>query len=206
MPRLHRRSSNCMVLVLPTRQPVWPIIAISLPPLTAQARASERMVLLSGPVMMLPAFRSQMNWFSGTPSAPGIKELSRGSIQVSATMGSSSAKSAGCNPAFASPPRARWLASITASKRRMVELRRRTLSSPQLSDRSGSFGPPNEKIDQRANEVQEKYHQHPRYLFAIANPLVGDGVDQHPNPKDECRQSKKPGNQHEKQPEQPADN
>ena len=36
-----------------------------LPPLIAQASASERMVLLSGPVMMLPALRSQMNCSAG---------------------------------------------------------------------------------------------------------------------------------------------
>src|SRR5437879_5131530 len=173
MPRLRRRSSNCMVLVLPTRQSVWPIMAISLPPLTAQARASERMELLSGPVMMLPAFRSQMNWLSGTPSAPGINVLSRGSMHVSATMGSSSAKSAGCTPALASPARARWLASITASKRRMVEvsLRDRILRCAKSADRRGTYGPDNEKVDQRANEVQEKNDQHPGYLFAIAKPF-----------------------------------
>ena len=60
-----------MAVALPTWQSVWPMMAISLPPLTTQARASERIVLLSGPVMMLPAFRSQMNWSLGIPITSG---------------------------------------------------------------------------------------------------------------------------------------
>ena len=38
-----------------------PMMTISRPPFTAQASASERMVLLVGLVMMFPALRSQMN-------------------------------------------------------------------------------------------------------------------------------------------------
>ena len=48
-------------------------MAISRPPLTAHASASERMVLLNGPVMMLPALRSQMNSSAGSASAFGKK-------------------------------------------------------------------------------------------------------------------------------------
>jgi hypothetical protein len=50
-----------MVVVFDTWQSVCPMMAISLPPLTAHASDNERIVLLSGPVITLPALRSQMN-------------------------------------------------------------------------------------------------------------------------------------------------
>ncbi len=50
-------------------------MAISRPPLTAHASASERMVLVNGPVMMLPALRSQMNSSAGNASAFGKKRV-----------------------------------------------------------------------------------------------------------------------------------
>ena len=71
MPSSFNLSSNCIVVVLQTWQSVWPMMAISLPPLTAQASASDRMVLLNGAVMMLPALRSQMNSSAGNASAFG---------------------------------------------------------------------------------------------------------------------------------------
>ncbi len=120
MPAARNRSINCIVVVLPTKQSVWPMMAISLPPLTAQAKASERMVLESGPVMMLPALRNQMKSSASTPSTFGKSAFNRGSMQVRATTGSSSSKSLGCTPALWSPATARWLASMMASKRRMV--------------------------------------------------------------------------------------
>ena len=83
------------------------MMAISRPPLTAQASASDRMVLLNGPVMMLPALRSQMKSSAGNASAFGKKAFSRGSMHVSAMTGSASANSAGCRPALASPATAR---------------------------------------------------------------------------------------------------
>ena len=108
-----------MMVVLQTRQSVWPMRAISLPPLTAQASASERSVLLSGPVMMLPALRSQMNCSSGTPSISGISRFRRGSMQVRATSGKESAKSDASKFALALAATARWFASMMASSRRM---------------------------------------------------------------------------------------
>ena len=51
------------------------MMAISLPPLMAQASASDRMVLLNGPVMMLPALRSQMNCSLGNASTFGEKRV-----------------------------------------------------------------------------------------------------------------------------------
>ncbi len=50
--------------------------------------------------MIFPALRSQMNWLSGTPSTSGSSGFSRTSMHVSATTGSSLAKSAGCKPAL----------------------------------------------------------------------------------------------------------
>ena len=94
MPSVFNRSSNWIVLVLQTWQSVCPITAISLPPLTAQASASDRIVLLNGAVMMLPAFRSQMNCSPGKPSTFGNNEFNRGSTQVSAITGSSLSYSA----------------------------------------------------------------------------------------------------------------
>ena len=105
------------------------MMAISLPPFTAHASASERMVLLNGPVMMLPALRSQMNCSAGNASAFGNSAFNRGSMHVSAMTGSSSAKSAGCRPALASPATARWFASMMASNNLMrfnVNLRARS--------------------------------------------------------------------------------
>jgi hypothetical protein len=98
------------------------MIAISLPPLTTQASANDRIVLLSGPVMMFPALRSQMNCSLGTPSTSGSRLLSRTSMHVSATTGSSLSNSDGWTPALWSPATARWLASMMASKRRMVTM------------------------------------------------------------------------------------
>ena len=43
------------------------------------------MVLLTGPVMILPALRNQMNCSGATPRAWGSRALSRGSTQVNAT-------------------------------------------------------------------------------------------------------------------------
>ena len=65
------------------------MMAISRPPLTAQASAMERSVLLSVPVIMLPALRSQMKCSSGKPRTPGKKRLKRGSMQVRAMSGNS---------------------------------------------------------------------------------------------------------------------
>ena len=106
-PSAFNLSSNCDVVVLQTWQSVWPMMAISLPPFTAHASASERMVLLNGLVMMLPALRSQMNCSPGKPSAFGKNAFRRGSMHVSAMTGNSSAKSAGCKPAELSPATAR---------------------------------------------------------------------------------------------------
>ena len=78
-----------------------------MPPLIEHASARERIVLLVGLVMMLPALRSQMNCSSGSPNTSGMSGLRRGSMQVSATTGSESTKSFGCNPAVWSPARAR---------------------------------------------------------------------------------------------------
>ena len=93
-PSARKRSVICSIVVLQTWQSVWPMIAISRPPLTTHASASERTVLLSGPVMRLPALRSQMNDSSGNPSARGTSAFSRGSMHVSTMAGSASANSA----------------------------------------------------------------------------------------------------------------
>ena len=106
-PRAFNLSSNCIAVVVQIWQSVWPMMAISLPPLTAHASASDRMVLLNGPVMMLPALRSQMNCSAGNASAFGKIAFNRGSTHVSAMTGSSSSKSAGCRPAVVSPATAR---------------------------------------------------------------------------------------------------
>ena len=76
------------------------MMAISFPPLIAHAIASDRMVLLSGPVMIFPALRSQMNCSFGTPSTSGSSGFSRTSMHVSATTGNSLSNSAGCKPAL----------------------------------------------------------------------------------------------------------
>src|SRR5438034_2425570 len=121
-PNARNPSVSFITVVLQTRQSVWPMRAISLPPLTAQARASERTVLLSGPVMMFPALRSQMNCSSGSPSISGISRFRRGSMQVSATSGSASANSDAFRSASVPPPPVRWFASMMASRRRMSYL------------------------------------------------------------------------------------
>src|SRR6266536_802011 len=121
-PSARNASVTFNMVVLPTWQSLWPISAISLPPLTAQASVSERIVLLSGPVMILPALRSEMNCSSGTPSISGMSRFRRGSMHVSATMGSASANSAGFNAAFAPAATARWFASTMASNRRIGQL------------------------------------------------------------------------------------
>src|SRR5438093_4731427 len=157
--------------------------AISLPPFTAQAMASERIVLLSGPVMMLPALRSQMNCSPGRARTFGNNALSRGSMHVSATTGSSSSKSPGWTPAFWSPAIARWLASIMASNRRIG------LNS---SNANRSFRSPNKKIDGRPDEMQKQDYQHPADLFTISQTFIGHRVDEHPNPEDKSSQSQRP--------------
>jgi hypothetical protein len=52
-------------------------MAISRPPFTAHASASERIVLLNGLVMMLPALRNQMNCSPGKPSTFGKSAFKR---------------------------------------------------------------------------------------------------------------------------------
>ena len=78
MPSVLKQSIKWLTVVSRTLQSVWPMMAISRPPLMAQASASERMVLLNGPVMMLPALRSQMKYSSGRPRTPGKKRFRRG--------------------------------------------------------------------------------------------------------------------------------
>src|SRR5207249_6211511 len=68
-----------------------------------------------------------------------------------------------------------------------------------LRDATGghAFRPANKKVDQSPDEMRKEYHQHPGYFLAIAQALVGNGVDEHPNPENESRESKEPGKQQE---------
>ena len=91
IPSFAKLSSNCIVLLFATRQSECPITVTSRAPFTAHASDNDRIVLLVGPVMMLPALRSQMNLSSGTPSRSGMSLLSRASMHVSAASGSESA-------------------------------------------------------------------------------------------------------------------
>jgi hypothetical protein len=50
--------------------------------------------------------------------------------------------------------------------------------------------------------MEKENYQNPSYLLAISEAFVGDGVDQHPNPKHEQQQCKYRCNEHEKQPEE----
>src|SRR5439155_1803756 len=178
-PNARNPSVSFITVVLQTRQSVWPRMAISLPPLTAQASASERRVLLSGPVMRLPALRSQMNCSSGTPSISGISRFRRGSMQVNATSGSESANCGVFKFAFVPPATARWFASTMASSRRI-----RLLLSRRFALR-----PPDEKVDQSAEEMGEEDDQHPRHFLRARDAIVRQTVDQHPDPDCETRQA-----------------
>src|SRR6266480_7926817 len=178
-PNARNPSVSFITVVLQTRQSVWPRMAISLPPLTAQASASERMVLLSGPVMMLPALRSQMNCSSGTPSISGTSRFRRGSMQVNATRGSESENSGVFKVAFAPPATARWFASTMASSRR-IRL---------LPSRRFALGPSDEKVNQSAEEMGEEDDQHPGHFLRPLDAIVRQAVDQHPDPDCEARQA-----------------
>src|SRR6266568_1559882 len=70
-----------------------------------------------------------------------------------------------------------------------------------LRDATGghAFRPANEKVDERPNEMRKKYHQHPGYFLAIAQALVGNGVDQHPNPKHEGQDCQRRQQQHQRE-------
>jgi len=47
--------------------------------------------------------------------------------------------------------------------------------------------------------MRKKYHQHPGYFLAIAQALVGNGVDQHPNPKHEGQDCQRRQQQHQRE-------
>ena len=47
-----------------------------------------------------------------------------------------------------------------------------------------SLWPPYKKVNQAANEMEAKNHDNPDQLFDAVEAFVGDGVDEHPNPKD----------------------
>ncbi len=84
------------------------MIAISFPPFTAHASASDRIVLLIVPVIRLPAFRSQMNCSAGNPSTLGNSAFNRGSHARQRNHRQFSfSKSTTRTPAVASPATAR---------------------------------------------------------------------------------------------------
>src|SRR6266568_3103747 len=76
-----------------------------------------------------------------------------------------------------------------------------TPSNIMVRDATGghAFRPANEKVDERPNEMRKKYHQHPGYFLAIAQALVGNGVDQHPNPKHEGQDCQRRQQQHQRE-------
>src|SRR5579885_222806 len=145
--------------------------------------------------MMLPALRSQINWSAGSARALGKKAFRRGSRQVSATTGNSSTKSPGCRPASASPATARWFASTMASNRRInrlagflrppADVRRHSISRQRIF----SFGMADEKVEERAKKMQQHNHQNPGDFLAVAQTLVLQGLDQHPDPESHQRQA-----------------
>src|SRR5258705_9118594 len=49
---------------------------------------------------------------------------------------------------------------------------------------SRGLWPAKKKVDQAANEMEAKNHNHPDQLFDTVEAFVGDCVDKHPNPKD----------------------
>src|SRR5882762_5774222 len=116
-------------------------------------------------------------------------------MQVKATIGNSSAKSAGCSPASGSPARARWLASIMASNRRIAcSVVKKVRAAPAGSfhpvsaascsaDSRNCFWPGDEEINERAEEMEEEDYQNPQDLFRIAQSFIGDGMDEHPDPE-----------------------
>src|SRR4051812_15578403 len=92
------------------------MMAISLPPLMATERANVRVIELIGSKMILPALRSQINLSSGMPRTFGKWRFSRGSMQVSATIGKSDAKG---SRSIDTSPVVRWLASTIVSNKRI---------------------------------------------------------------------------------------
>src|SRR5262249_20605780 len=151
-------------------------------PFTAQASASERIVLLVELVITLPALRSQINCSSGIPSTSGNNGFKRGSMQLKATSGNSDSNSAVCNPALPSPATAAWFASIIASNN--------LLGSFVMFARSGSYASrsprtTNQKINDRSQERQKNNQQHPNNSFAVGEALVANRMDEHPQPNRE---------------------
>jgi hypothetical protein len=55
------------------------------------------------------------------------------------------------------------------------------------------FWPADEKVKQRADEMQEHNRQHPADFFAVGQPFVPDGINEHPNP--ECKHQQTDGDQ-----------
>src|SRR5437016_3507431 len=57
--------------------------------------------------------------------------------------------------------------------------------------RSGrlAFRPADEEVDQGAEEVGEDNHQHPRHFLRSRDAVVGEAIDQHPDPENETRQA-----------------
>src|ERR1700688_4211445 len=63
------------------------------------------------------------------------------------------------------------------------KLRSNSGSRPSSDLASSCFRIGNNEINKSADKMQEQDDQYPGDLFAIANALVGDGMDQHPNPE-----------------------
>src|SRR5436309_3652221 len=67
----------------------------------------------------------------------------------------------------------------------MMASNRRITTDSCNPARSAAFGPADKEINQGPEKMQKQNDQHPGNLFAIAQAVVGNGMDQHPNPEGE---------------------
>jgi hypothetical protein len=74
----------------------------------------------------------------------------------------------------------------------MASIKRMAQFPAQLAESSSGFWSTNEKINQSTDEMEAKDDNHPDQLFDAIESFVGDGVDEHPNPKNARRYSESP--------------
>jgi hypothetical protein len=67
------------------------------------------------------------------------------------------------------------------------------------TERAGCLGSPHEKVNQAPDEMETQNNYDPNQLLDALEPFVGDGVDQHPNPKDGRSNSEAPNEYDEQQ-------
>jgi hypothetical protein len=79
----------------------------------------------------------------------------------------------------------------------MASIKRIARYECYLTKGASGLWPSDKKVDETAQEMQAQDDNNPDEFLDTVESFVGDGMDEHPNPKDARRDSESPNENHE---------